>query len=371
MMEATLVHAGVSTHWIDTKMSIIKAVDCQNKDKEDSFFESKLLKGLLLVMKHASSSKQAQKIYSGSMYHFNNNMPKRQKVTNAASYDRLFIFADMMDPPNCFAIISNTTSQSYKYMEHSTEVIGIGKIFYIVEPRRSVSTLGQKLPLISSTKPLIPLKYSVKDLTMKENITACNMMLPKEPGEMLYFASHGVKVTISHFEVDFKEVSCTGIFCDRNQLKQANVSCGCMYEGEQGACVAEYTLTIPSLSKISNNHDTESIEECRSLRTTRLFFKDLAAFGQQTLEKAQEQYISVRLAVKTMVEYVNTNGGWTVVGWFKKGEVEDSSNLQGEKVESTSCTLHVSLLIPTNENISKGTDDAFNNMKISTDETVS
>ena len=356
-MEPTLVETRVSTHWHTKNMSLIKAVDYQNKEKEDWCFESKLLKGLLLVIKHASSSKQAQKVYSGSMYHFNSNMVKWQKVTNVASYDWLFIFADMVNPLNCFAIITNTPTKSYKYMEYSNEIITIGRIFYIIKPRRSISTLGQKLPLISSTKAFIPLKFLIATLAMKEeNINHCNMTLPRKPGEMLYFASHNVMVEINCFEVIMTGVLCSGLFCDHSQPLQMNVPCGCMFEGKQGPCVTEYTLMIPSLSKISNNHDIESINECQSLRTTWLFLQD------QTMQKANVKYSTICSAVWAMVKCINANGGWMIIGWFKKGEIEDSSNLQGERVESTSCTLYISLLIPMDESICNGTDITFNNM---------
>ena len=75
-IDPELVNAGVSKHWMDSNMLIIKAIDCQNREHEDSFCEFKVLKGLLLVIKHVSGSKLAQKVYSGSMYHFNNNMSK-------------------------------------------------------------------------------------------------------------------------------------------------------------------------------------------------------------------------------------------------------------------------------------------------------
>ena len=56
-------------------------------------------------------------------------------------------------------------------------------------------------------------------------------------------------------------VSCSGVFCDCSQCNQKNVACGCMFEGEHGACVTEYTLTIPLLFQ-SGSHDSESINEC-------------------------------------------------------------------------------------------------------------
>ena len=75
-VEPKLVPEGVSKHWMVPNMFILKAIDCQNKDHGDSYFKSKVLKGLLLVIKHASGSKLAQKVYSDSMYLFNSNMSK-------------------------------------------------------------------------------------------------------------------------------------------------------------------------------------------------------------------------------------------------------------------------------------------------------
>ena len=126
-----------------------------------------------------------------------------------------------------------------------------------MEPRRLVLKLGQKLLLISLAKSLVPLKFLTTNIAMKDNITPCSMALPKEPGEMLYFARHNVAVKISHFELMMTGLLCFGLFCDCSQPFQTNILCGCMFEGEQGPCVTEYTLNIPSLSKISNNHDME------------------------------------------------------------------------------------------------------------------
>ena len=41
----------------------------------------------------------------------------------------------MVDPPNCFAIIMNLSAESHKYLEYCNEIMGVGKMFYIVEPK--------------------------------------------------------------------------------------------------------------------------------------------------------------------------------------------------------------------------------------------
>ena len=67
-----------------------------------------------------------------------------------------------------FAIIMNSAQESYRHLEYCTNVISVGRMFYIVEPKRLVSMLGEMLPLISSTMSLIPLKFLNDTLSMRQ-----------------------------------------------------------------------------------------------------------------------------------------------------------------------------------------------------------
>ena len=329
-------------------------------------FDFKALKGQMLFVKHATSSKTSAKVYTGSNYHFNSSLPaKRQRIQSAANYDRMFVFADLTDPPNCFAIFTSSPNESSRFLEHTQDNIGVGRMFYIIEPDRTTKTLGATCPVVSTTKPLCPLKFSIPSLPMTSAIGYSPMTLPKEPGEMLYFADHNVVIELSRFEVMFNTVSCSGYLCDRAHPVEKNAACGCMFTGDQGPCVGEYTLTIPVPTSISSR-SKEYVPKCRSLRTTRLFFDNLSAFGKQTIEKANNRFPAVRKQINDMAKYINEHDGWTIVGWFKRGEVEDQSSSQGEKVESSSLTLHVSLLIPTNKAIANGLDPQFQSKQIVT-----
>ena len=52
------------------------------------------------------------------------------------------------------------------------------------------------------------------------------------------------------------------------------------------------------------------------------------------------------------MEYVNNNGGFTVNGWYKRGEINDVSNddIQNE-VESSDIVYHIVYMFPTNRAI--------------------
>ena len=205
--------------------------------------------------------------------------------------------------------------------------------------------------------------YSNNNQLISTTLLSYRMTLPNEPGEQVYFLYHGVSVILSRFELVVKGVSCQGVLCDRAQESQANVSCGCLFEGDKGSCVGEYTATIPVPVSI-NGHGKQEVPKCRSLRMTKLFFDNLSAFGSQPDEKIKARFTDVRSKVKEMVDYINEKGGWTLVGWFKKGKVQDASSTQGDKIESATISLHISLLIPTDISLANGTDETFSKMKI-------
>ena len=55
-------------------------------------------------------------------------------------------------------------------------------------------------------------------------------------------------------------------------------------------------------------------------------------------------------AIDNVVEAINDNGGFTVVGWYKRGKIEDQSNESNEdrdKVEAGEISFHVISVQPT------------------------
>ena len=69
------------------------------------------------------------------------------------------------------------------------------------------------------------------------------------------------------------------------------------------------------------------------------------------------------------MKYINENGGFTVIGWYKCGEINDISNEESQnEVESSDIGYHIVSIVPTNREIVKRTE--FNNMKFDPDTIV-
>ena len=53
--------------------------------------------------------------------------------------------------------------------------------------------------------------------------------------------------------------------------------------------------------------------------------------------------------IDDVIDYINDNGGFTVSGWYKRGEINDISNEESQnQVESSDIGYHVVSIYPTN-----------------------
>jgi hypothetical protein len=57
-----------------------------------------------------------------------------------------------------------------------------------------------------------------------------------------------------------------------------------------------------------------------------------------------------------LTEYINSHGGWTLVGWFMLGDHSDAAN-PNDKVQNYHTTLHLSYVQPSRKDVMK--DAAF------------
>jgi hypothetical protein len=313
--------------------------------EEAQSFEQCVLMGVLLNVIHGSTSSSASKSLPGSQYSNTYNAAagtKRAKNNNAAPYDRMFIFGDVNDPPNCFVVICETARESRMLTEHSCNEIAVGRVFCLLEPRKTDKFIGNgDLPIVSLTDPLVPLSMNEKSKVLPTVLSA-----PGDVGKQIFFVYHHIPIQVSYFYVATDDVSCSGILCDRQHRLKQNSSCACLHTGKSNKpIVGDFNVHFKS-GVTGGRSELITVKRCRSMRTTVLLFDDFSSFQQLSREETVQRTMMVRRKVREMVGTVNENGGWTVVGWCKKGEVSDAAN-RFEKIESDKVTFHISFLQPT------------------------
>ena len=181
------------------------------------------------------------------------------------------------------------------------------------------------------------------------------LIVPESETVHKYFSIHGEKIELDRFRLMYDDVSCSGRFCDRCLPQKPDRNCGCWDTGRHTSpMVGEWTLSF----EIENR----SVPDMRSLRTTELFFEDFANFSTLDNCVISAYTMPIRELIKEMVNHVNHNGGWTIIGWFKNGDRRDASS--DEMVATHEATIHVSLLIPSSVTIRQGQDAIFESKQI-------
>lgn len=353
--------------WVDPSKDapeIIPASLPSLPSTKDELLQGKTIWAVVLSIKHGSASKV--KIFdrnnTGWQSSYNS---KRQRVSTLASYDRLIICGCLADPSTCFAIVWNTSNE-FKRAIRNLEGIVIGSVIYIGEPEKSNGLLGSTMPIIIPRWPLVPIKPRKSEDLFTEMLPATRFHIPDGAGEHRHFVFHNVAIAVIGYKLVLETVSCSGRFCDRSQPLVANVSCGCHTINTTrfpvvGECIVK--IGLPTEAAKEAGEEEAVVRNFRSLRTTEVFFENHESIGALDNQVIEKRTMEFRKKIDTIVDYINQDGGWTIAGWFKKGESQDASTAEA-KVDSTEVTLHLSLLVPSKKEIRTREDGDYKKLLI-------
>jgi len=222
-----------------------------------------------------------------------------------ANYDRIFTFIDLNCPGQCFNVFSQTTAESERLMKYGKEASSVGDLFAILEPD-DVDMGSQNVLNLHTTKPFVPLQW-------KNELVPSVPLIQPPRGYQRYFILKGHHINVHRVNV-FDSV-CRGLLCDRQSLPSRTIGCGCLYRGRASNMVFEHHVSFTYVDDAGRNVD-HVVRNFRSWRTTSLFIKPIAPTTDLIPFSQQEKQI--RTSVKRITEIVNNNGGWTIVGWFRK-----------------------------------------------------
>lgn len=311
---------------------------------------------MLLQIKHSS---MASSSLNYSSLQRTGNGVKRQKLTNNnIPWDRMYVFADLLDVGSCLIIMMQKTRSARDFMRVVHRQGGgilTGGIFALFEPTptHDRKKLGS-MSIVESNAALVPLKnYTMVHRTI--HTIPKYMPSSLDVGSQKYFAIHNcITLSIPFFRID-NSYTCQGRECDKAHKIATNQHCGCtLLSSIRNVGVMTLVFKNPFDRANIDVHEFVQVHDFRSLRTTNIFFKDLEHYAAEYSDSMQKD---LRKRVSAMVNYINGNGGWTMVGWFRKGEtIEDVATNDTDRVESDSVVIHISYLVPTNDEIMNNTE---------------
>ena len=149
--------------------------------------------------------------------------------------------------------------------------------------------------------------------------------------------------------------SCRGKLCDKQRVSDWNDNkskgCGCYQMHANGPSMALlHALRV-------TNHRTEQRYDENQFSSTR--FSSLYMTGSippsascSVLDKVHhEQGIRLIDCMNACVNFINNHGGFTVIGWYKRGLIDDKSlitlnNGENEQVQSGEVSHHIVSIMP-------------------------
>ncbi len=332
----------VPTRRINEKCTIVPVAYVTNRMNQNRLEDRVLyLKILSCTMGGVNFQRSTSMQYSMSPY-------RKQKVgTQVKSYNRFFLCADLANPPQCAAIMTKSTHDSAHLLKYTNGKRFIGMDFYLFEPDLTFKTIGGSLPVLSfPSKPLFPLKEN------KDEEQGTKMTLPTDVGSTSYFVLEGIEIHLHRVHVPC-DTSCGGLQCDRQKGKG---ECTCVYNGNAtSALVYGFDVEFPIPADVVGNGgmSTYSCHKFRSLKTTKVFFEDFIKHCSSSSVDKEEMLMGERReCISKIVNIINCNGGWKLVGWSKLGEINDAAN-ENERVENNEVTIHLSYLYPKDTDVMK------------------
>lgn len=329
-----------------------------NKDNQDNL-ENKIIH--FLVLNVTSGAKSANiKMNTSTPYGAN----KRTKYSKDITYNRYWICADLASPPNCFAIITRSSTESDNLLKDTKGEPFVGAEYYLWEPSTTFQTVYKTVVL---NKIDTMMKRFIPTSPFNNLIsTTAFMREPPEASIPYYFILNNVHISLGRARANFN-VSCGGIQCDR---QKGTNGCTCLHVTSTQSLVYTFDVTF-AVPEEFDSTGRITVPNFSSLKTTKIFFKNFYDYSYNTDQESSLNLLSShRQKIKSMVDFVNVeaNGKWTIVGWYQKGQTTDATT-EGDKIDNLNFQVHLTSVMPTNYATVIMNSMDFNAMKI--DDTAS
>ena len=225
-------------------------------------------------------------------------------------------------------------------------VISIGSYLRILAPCEIEKNL-QGIPLIVTKKSAI---------AMREPLTLPNIPINKEIYGDTAVSSILNGKYISCTRTDATDTTCSGLLCDKQCVSDWNTQnrgCGCFSKNANRSPIAlSHTVVIESAIGL----EPLVMTEFSSSKFNKLFLKDhipasvrLQCFEDETLDGVED-------AIEECMDFINNNGGFTIVLWYRRGAINDVSLLgqrstEDGQIAAGNVNYHIIQISPTNRDL--------------------
>ena len=269
----------------------------------------------------------------------------KKEVSSASQYYRLFLFRDLISPDGKVVYIVEGKHMNDKLwarypLLRDNGVLTIGTYIGVINPMPINQWFCNEIPIIEC-------RGGCFVMNPPGSVTSINIDMGVTKNTTRAFVLNNVSVDLSSMVVH--NTKCSGRFCDRQRAVEVghrNRACGCYsMKTRIGNIVLVHQVTVSKGDTVILTMDDFS-----SLQFSSLYMKDdFTSTIRFNLLDYTPAYFSLQEAADNVVEYINTNGGFTAIGWYKCGEINDVTNDDSQnEVESNEIGYHIVYMFPTN-----------------------
>jgi hypothetical protein len=253
----------------------------------------------------------------------------------SSGFKKSLLFGDLEDSKApTFAILEpNNDTHNLLFRNKAMEDVVVGSRFAIKSPEL-VGKLKSGSYVVRTDRPLEVLK--------QPDIPARGLDTSQVSESLTYFVLKGQQIGVRRTKVVTPiQTLCNGRACDRLQAaRNPSGPCGCW--GQSGRCdtLAKNTVLKLSFRFKDTAGQYVPVTEFTSLKWSKYMFHNgqiLAECSDLLNDKVFEE---LQKSFRKVLTHVNKNGGWTIVGWFKR-----ASQMEEEKQENESSLMRETVRI--------------------------
>ena len=281
------------------------------------------------------------------------NIGKKYNGQSSASYTRLLL---CMDPRSKFGdtvyIVQGRGISTNLWVKNANirdnGILSIGSLIAIFCPKPITKLLANEVPIVETNMSALVLKRTIFanidiDHAVPENTTRG-------------FIMNNCRVEVE--TVDVIETKCCGHFCDKQrsaELMRAGKPCGCYQMRAMHSNLSLlHRIRITEIGTLTEDINCDLCEfvmdEYSSMKFSLLYLTEYFPHTtKRNIFDGTEELDDLYKCIDEVMKFYNENGGFTIIGWYKRGEINDTSMSDEklpEKISSSILSHHVVSIYP-------------------------
>ena len=281
---------------------------------------------------------------NGSMSNYSYYQRGKRNQRSSAQYTRMFLLREY-ETSDVFYIIEDRNNNKNIWLRGNHRDNGnvtIGTYVTIINPQPIRNIIGNDTPIVNTGIPAV-IRLFPRNLREVPILDIIDANITKS------FALSGANLDIHYIAV---KQACSGLFCDRQKLDTAQQKCGCYTMiSRLSNIVLQFEVSVSSdvgRFQFTTNNFSSYQFSCLFLSDGRLPPSVQANTFQQNFTMLDQ----ICGSVEDCVQFINNNGGFDVVGWYKQGEINDQGNADDQaNVEANTTQYHLVYAVPTRRNL--------------------